>query len=544
LNKGAKPMLLVTEAQLAGLPAPVQRYLRFARVLGQPVPAAIQRRQRGTMRLKAVGRSFPFDAVQSYTTNPPGFVWQVKARDSFVNGHGRMQVWPAPRIKVVDARGSELDQGELLRFLGELPWYPAVAVLPYLHWESVGDAAARVTMTVGALHASAVFELGPDGAITQITAQRYWTGGKGSAQLLPWSGTHSAYRDIGGLRLPTACEVSWLFRPRHDLPNTYLQFGLSRNAVSPLAPSAVPGCLVVGATVAGVKHVGAPAIAQDLAGAALRPRGGYTGRWPDQSSLRREDAAVSDQLREMLTLDHYPRAAGYDPAWMIENQMGPNALWLAESLSTVMSLEPGSRVLDLGCGRGMTSIFLAREFGVQVWAADLWIQPTPNWERVQRAGVETAVFPIYAEAHMLPFAEGFFDAIVSVDAYHYFGSADLYAAYIARFLRPGGRIGVVVPGLLEEVETLPPPHLAEYWEDDFCTFHSPAWWRRHWQHSGALDVEHADSVPRGWEDWLTWNRACLLAGTGYEPELRMLEADGGRTLGFTRIVATKRSTGG
>ena len=43
-------------------------------------------------------------------------------------------------------------------------------------------------------------------------------------------------------------------------------------------------------------------------------------------------------------------------------------------------LEPGMRVLDLGCGKGLSSIFLAKEFGVQVWAADLWtplvIDPT------------------------------------------------------------------------------------------------------------------------------------------------------------------------
>jgi cyclopropane fatty-acyl-phospholipid synthase-like methyltransferase len=36
-----------------------------------------------------------------------------------------------------------------------------------------------------------------------------------------------------------------------------------------------------------------------------------------------------------------------------------------------MNLQPGMRVLDLGCGRALSSIFLHREFGLQVWAADL-----------------------------------------------------------------------------------------------------------------------------------------------------------------------------
>jgi cyclopropane fatty-acyl-phospholipid synthase-like methyltransferase len=36
------------------------------------------------------------------------------------------------------------------------------------------------------------------------------------------------------------------------------------------------------------------------------------------------------------------------------------------------------RVLDLGCGRAATSIFLRREFGVQVWATDLWTNASEN----------------------------------------------------------------------------------------------------------------------------------------------------------------------
>ena len=77
----------------------------------------------------------------------------------------------------------------------------------------------------------------------------------------------------------------------------------------------------------------------------------------------------SDAQRDLvtaLTLDDFPRSATYDPAWMLENLMGPNAVWLAEALAQVMCLKPGMRVLDMGCGRAISSIFLAREFGLQV----------------------------------------------------------------------------------------------------------------------------------------------------------------------------------
>lgn len=49
--------------------------------------------------------------------------------------------------------------------------------------------------------------------------------------------------------------------------------------------------------------------------------------------------------------------------------MGPSPLWLVDSLSQHLQLEPGMRALDLGCGSAITSIFLAREFRVRVFAA-------------------------------------------------------------------------------------------------------------------------------------------------------------------------------
>jgi cyclopropane fatty-acyl-phospholipid synthase-like methyltransferase len=82
--------------------------------------------------------------------------------------------------------------------------------------------------------------------------------------------------------------------------------------------------------------------------------------------------------------------------------MGPNAMWLTESLSQVMKLEPGMRVLDMRCGRAISAIFLAKEFDLQVWANDLWIKADDNMARVRAAGVFDPVYPVQAEAHSLP----------------------------------------------------------------------------------------------------------------------------------------------
>ena len=247
------------------------------------------------------------------------------------------------------------------------------------------------------------------------------------------------------------------------------------------------------------------------------------------------------EVAARLTRDEFPRSARYDPLWMLENLMGPNPLWLAESLSQIMDLEPDTRVMDLGCGKALTSIFLAKEFHLQVWATDLWVSASDNWLRIRVAKREQQVFPIYAEAHSLPFAKGFFDAIVSFDAYHYFGTDDLYLGYISQFVRPGGSIAIVVPGVVQEVTGGIPTHLAAHWKWDWYSFHSPSWWKQHWDKTGLVEVQVADMIPNGWEHWLRWLEVCQDEGFPAPPEeINMLRSDAGRTLGFTRVVARRK----
>lgn len=255
--------------------------------------------------------------------------------------------------------------------------------------------------------------------------------------------------------------------------------------------------------------------------------------------------AVADKLSPA----EFPRSAAYEAAWVLENLMGPNVLWLAESLSELLELRPGMRVLDLGCGKAVSSIFLAKEFGIHVWATDLWVPAADNWRRIRDAGVEGSVYPIHAEAHTLPFAQGFFDAVVSFDAYHYFGTDDLYLGnHFAPLVKPGGGLGIVVPGLAAEFDGDPPSHLAAHWRKhfDFWSFHSPDWWRRHWVKTGLVEVETADLLPDGWRHWVNWDEASL--ELGYVPEqfaaelpewIEAMRTDAGRNLGFTRVAARR-----
>ena len=120
---------------------------------------------------------------------------------------------------------------------------------------------------------------------------------------------------------------------------------------------------------------------------------------------------------------------------------GQNPLSQAGALARAIALRRGDRLLDLGCGRAVSSIFFAREFGARVWATDRNVPPSENLRSIRRAGCEDLVYPLRADARDLPFAEEYFDAAVAIDSYYYFGTDERYLPYGA--VRPvSGHIGV------------------------------------------------------------------------------------------------------
>ena len=254
-------------------------------------------------------------------------------------------------------------------------------------------------------------------------------------------------------------------------------------------------------------------------------------------------SAVVSTLDDLDRPDRYPLSSKYDPAWLLELDMGPNPLWLLEDLSQDLDLRPGMRVLDLGSGKGATSVFLAREFGVEVVAADLWVAPDDAAAVFVAAGVDDRVQAVKAEAHALPFAAGYFDAVLCIDAYEYFGTADNYLAYITRFIQPGGQLAIATPAMHREVRELGaiPEHIKRCVGWEAIAWHTAQWWRFQWEITGLVSVHAARMQEGGWEDWLRWHVATTAAR---EPELdatdtvrAMLEADQGEYLSFALVAA-------
>jgi len=234
----------------------------------------------------------------------------------------------------------------------------------------------------------------------------------------------------------------------------------------------------------------------------------------------------------------YTKTEKYDSKWISDNWMGPHPLWLLEELCENLDLCPGMKVLDMGCGKGITSVFLAKEYGVTVFANDLWISATENQSRFEEAGVTDLVFPIHAEAHALPYAEEFFDVAIAIDSYSYYGADEMYfPCTFSKLVKPGGQFGIVCAGLTQEFENGVPENLKELWSADMFTFHSAEWWKKLWEKTGIAEITacyNIESPKEIWWPWAKWARENL----GFNDD-EFLNADTENELALIAMTATK-----
>lgn len=224
----------------------------------------------------------------------------------------------------------------------------------------------------------------------------------------------------------------------------------------------------------------------------------------------------------------------YERDFLLKNLMGPNCVKIAAELARHVPLLAGWRMLDLGCGTGLTSMFFADHFKGQVFAADLWVDPTENYARFKEFGLDKQVVPIHAEANALPFANRYFDAVLSVDSYHYYGNNPNYLQKLVPLVRQRGFIAIAVPGLQSEsTNENTPEEMLPYWVEDM-NFHSVDWWRELWEKSGLVTVLEAFEISchaEAWDDWLE-------SGSIYaKHDTEMMQAEAGKYFNTVAIIA-------
>jgi cyclopropane fatty-acyl-phospholipid synthase-like methyltransferase len=200
----------------------------------------------------------------------------------------------------------------------------------------------------------------------------------------------------------------------------------------------------------------------------------------------------------------YPELDGYSDDECYDDFFGGGGLYLVAHMVRTLRLQPGNLILDLGCGKGAASVFLAKHYGVRVIALDLWTSAEYLAEKLKARGYSDCISALQMDAtQALPFPENYFDAIFCMNSFNFYGGSVEYLGHLLKYLKPGGQICIGSEVLSCEFTReqmdhppyvyafpLPPPNESvDVFEGDFKKQHTPYWWKELFQSSGLLEVE-------------------------------------------------------
>lgn len=214
---GVTPSGSITEADLTDLPGPVRTYLVRSGIIGKDLYNIIRLEQSGRIRMAPDKPWMDFTAEQHYSVNPPGFVWHTKVksgpfrlrgRDLLHRGSGHMMI-RLGFINLVNARGMEMDQGSMTRYLSEVIWFPQAFLSEYISWEAVDSLSAKATLAYRDQSVSGIFIFNESGDFVDFKTERYADTGKGFI-MRDWNTPATEYREFSGYLIPAKAAAEWL----------------------------------------------------------------------------------------------------------------------------------------------------------------------------------------------------------------------------------------------------------------------------------------------------------------------------------------------
>lgn len=236
----------------------------------------------------------------------------------------------------------------------------------------------------------------------------------------------------------------------------------------------------------------------------------------------------------------YVKSEKYNTPALQAKIMGPNPIKLEEELLLDHQIPAHAVVCDLGSGQGLTSVFLAKEYGFTVYAADLWSDPAENRAFFDAMGLDRRqIIPVKADATDLPFEKNFFDAVVSTDSYNYFGRDERYLDdKLLPFVKPGGLVYIAIPGMKRDCHDHLPEELLLSWTPEQLDYmHDVDYWRgivSQCRGAEVLSMREMESNDEVWADWLAQDNEYAVG------DRKSMEAGGGKYLNFIAIVLRKK----
>jgi len=210
---------VISERDLNDLPLPVQKWLRRSGALGKPYMNIGKVTQVAEMQMKPDQTNWlKATAIQYTSIDYPAFIWMVdvtmnplihfNGRDKFEDGRGDMLITLNGLLPVVNEQGKKINEGSLQRYLGEMVWFPSLALSPYVSWTAIDSTTAQATMTYQGTQGSGTFYFNAEGDFVKFSAMRF-KGNEADAKRYEWVLLVNGYKTFAGIRMPADMTATW-----------------------------------------------------------------------------------------------------------------------------------------------------------------------------------------------------------------------------------------------------------------------------------------------------------------------------------------------
>ncbi|MEX2511292.1 MAG: DUF6544 family protein [Cyclobacteriaceae bacterium] len=209
----------LSAADVKGLPDAVKKWLVNSGAIGKKMMINGKIVQKALMKTKPEQEDWKIaTAIQYCVIDEPALIWTVdlkmnpflrlKGRDKFQDGKGEMLIKMNSLVNVVHETGEKIDEGTIQRYLGEMVWFPSLAVSPYVSWEELDGLSARATMTFKNTTGAGTFYFKENGDFIKFVALRFMEN-KPGAEKKEWVLTVDEYGVFDGIKVPSKMKATW-----------------------------------------------------------------------------------------------------------------------------------------------------------------------------------------------------------------------------------------------------------------------------------------------------------------------------------------------
>lgn len=201
-------------------PEPLQTYLKKSLEKSKKDLSnlgSISFKQRGLFWLKNEGDGLKFKAQQIVSLKEKEFSWFAKIKmgitiyvtDRLIDNVGALKASILGVYSIAEDSGDKIHQGQVLRYLAELPWYPMAILYDHdIEWVRLSDNKIQANLVVSGVKLKVDYIFNSENLIQRIyTEDREYSELK---QKRPWEGEFSKYQDKNGILIPMHGEVSWI----------------------------------------------------------------------------------------------------------------------------------------------------------------------------------------------------------------------------------------------------------------------------------------------------------------------------------------------